>query len=141
MATPAKKIDSIQLPNDSDKYTIVPIMVTDSTKTYKATIPTLTKDSTILLNQSYTTKGDILYASSAETPTRLGIGTSGQVLTVVDGVPAWANASSGTVTDVQVNGTSIVASGVANFNTISAYDASDNKVATDLDLPKVYRFI
>ena len=40
---------------------------------------------------SYTT-GDILYASGATTLTKLGIGSSGQVLSVSSGIPAWANA-------------------------------------------------
>ena len=37
-----------------------------------------------------TTTGDTYYASAAGTPARLGIGTSGQVLNVSGGVPAWA---------------------------------------------------
>ena len=40
-----------------------------------------------------TTTGDIMYASSASNPARLGIGTTGQVLTVAGGVPSWASAS------------------------------------------------
>lgn len=38
-----------------------------------------------------TTKGDIIYASAANTPTRLGIGANGKVLKVVSGVPSWAD--------------------------------------------------
>ena len=38
-----------------------------------------------------TTKGDIIYASEAGTPTRLGIGANGKVLKVVSGVPSWAD--------------------------------------------------
>lgn len=38
-----------------------------------------------------TTKGDIIYASGAGTPTRLGIGVNGKVLKVVSGVPSWAD--------------------------------------------------
>lgn len=45
-----------------------------------------------------TTKGDIYYASAANTPARLGIGSSGQVLTVSNGVPAWATPSGGSAT-------------------------------------------
>jgi hypothetical protein len=37
-----------------------------------------------------TTTGDIYYASSANTPARLGIGSTSQVLTVSGGVPSWA---------------------------------------------------
>jgi hypothetical protein len=47
------------------------------------------------LNPS-TTLGDIEYrSSSANTNTRLGIGTTGQVLTVAGGVPSWATAAGG----------------------------------------------
>ena len=42
--------------------------------------------------------GDIVYASADNTPARLGIGSSAQVLTVASGVPAWATASSGGMT-------------------------------------------
>ena len=47
-----------------------------------------------------TTLGDIAYRSStANTNTRLAIGTTGQVLTVNSGVPAWATpAASGGMT-------------------------------------------
>jgi hypothetical protein len=37
-----------------------------------------------------TTTGDIIYASAANTPARLGIGSTSQVLTVSGGVPTWA---------------------------------------------------
>jgi len=42
-----------------------------------------------------TTTGDIIYASSANTPARLGIGSSSQVLTVSGGVPTWATPAAG----------------------------------------------
>lgn len=45
-------------------------------------------------NTLTTTTGDIIYASSANTPARLGIGSSGQILSVSGGVPAWAAAPS-----------------------------------------------
>lgn len=37
-----------------------------------------------------TTTGDLIYGSGVNTASRLGIGTTGQVLTVVGGVPAWS---------------------------------------------------
>jgi hypothetical protein len=40
---------------------------------------------------TYTT-GDILYGSNTNVLSKLGIGSTGQVLTVVSGVPAWADA-------------------------------------------------
>ena len=42
-----------------------------------------------------TTTGDIIYSSSGSTPARLGIGTTGQVVTVASGVPSWATPASG----------------------------------------------
>lgn len=49
--------------------------------------------------QPGTTLGDLAYSSAtANTNTRLGIGTAGQVLTVAAGVPSWATASSGGMT-------------------------------------------
>jgi hypothetical protein len=47
-----------------------------------------------------TTTGDIMYASSASNPARLGIGSSAQVLTVAAGVPSWATPSSGSMTSI-----------------------------------------
>jgi hypothetical protein len=47
-----------------------------------------------------TTTGDTYYASAASTPARLGIGTTGQVLSVSGGIPAWATVSSGAMTQI-----------------------------------------
>ena len=59
-------------------------------RTLGSSIDTTTK----ALNPS-TTLGDIEYRSStANTNTRLGIGTTGQILTVSGGVPAWATPAS-----------------------------------------------
>jgi hypothetical protein len=59
-----------------------------------SSIDTTTKN----LNPS-TTLGDIEYRSStANTNTRLGIGTTGQVLTVAGGVPSWSTISAGGLT-------------------------------------------
>ena len=51
-----------------------------------------------------TTAGDIIYENSSPAPARLAIGSTGQVLTVVAGLPAWsAPATSGTVTSVALS--------------------------------------
>jgi hypothetical protein len=42
-----------------------------------------------------TTTGDTIYSSSGSTPARLGIGTTGQILTVSGGVPVWAAPAGG----------------------------------------------
>ena len=46
-------------------------------------------------NQSSYTTGDTLYASASNTLSKLPIGSTSQVLTVVSGVPAWATPASG----------------------------------------------
>ena len=63
-------------------------------RTLGTSIDTTTK----ALNPS-TTLGDVEYRSStANTNTRLGIGTTGQVLSVVGGVPAWAAVDASSMT-------------------------------------------
>jgi len=63
-------------------------------RTLGSSVDTTTK----ALNPS-TTLGDIEYRSStANTNTRLGIGSAGQVLTVSGGVPAWTTVAGGEVT-------------------------------------------
>jgi hypothetical protein len=47
------------------------------------------------LQSTLTTTGDIIYASAANTPARLGIGSSGQVLSVSSGIPAWTTPAGG----------------------------------------------
>jgi len=51
-----------------------------------------------------TTTGDTYYASAASTPARLGIGSTGQVMTVAGGVPSWATPAGG-------GGMTVIASG------------------------------
>ena len=64
-----------------------------------------------------TTTGDVIYASGANTPARLGIGSTGQILTVAGGVPSWAAAPSGSLNIQQVatatmSGTSVNITGL-----------------------------
>jgi hypothetical protein len=51
-------------------------------------------DSTGMTNPM-TTTGDTIYSSSGSTPARLGIGSTGNVLTVAGGVPTWSAPASG----------------------------------------------
>jgi len=80
-------------------------------RTLGSSIDTTTK----ALNPS-TTLGDIEYRSStANTNTRLGIGTTGQVLTVAAGVPSWAAVSAGGMTllsTTTLSGTTTTVSGI-----------------------------
>ena len=62
------------------------------TGTQTLTNKTLTSPviASVINNTLTSTTGDIIYASGANTPARLGIGSSAQVLTVASGIPSWA---------------------------------------------------
>jgi hypothetical protein len=65
--------------------------------------------------QPGTTLGDIAYSSAtANTNTRLAIGTTGQVLTVASGVPSWAAAAGGTANYALLNAGGTAMSGSAS---------------------------
>jgi hypothetical protein len=61
-------------------------------------------------SQSTYTTGDILYASASNTLSKLSIGTSGQVLTVSGGVPAWGAAAASGVTTISFGSTGLTPS-------------------------------
>ena len=67
-----------------------------------------------------TTTGDTIYSSSGSTPARLGIGTTGQVLTVAGGIPSWATSSSGSMTllsTTSLSGASVTISSISGSYT------------------------
>lgn len=75
-----------------------------------------------------TTNGDIIYGGASGTGTRLGIGSTGNVLTVAGGIPTWAApATAGTVTSVAlavpatsifgVSGSPVTSSGTLTLTT------------------------
>jgi hypothetical protein len=66
-----------------------------------------------------TTTGDIYYASAANTPARLGIGSAGQTLTVSGGIPAWATPSSGGMTLISETVASALSS--LSFSSLGSY--------------------
>ena len=106
-------------PNDTD-------LVKDGAsaiRTLGSAVDTTTKN----LNPE-TTLGDIAYRSAtSNTNTRLGIGSSGQVLTVAAGVPSWATPTVGDITEVSAGTGISVASGTGPIPVIT------NTVATAID--------
>ena len=87
-------------------------------RTLGSSVDTTTKN----LNPS-TTLGDIEYRSStANANTRLGIGSTGQVLTVSGGVPSWATSAAGGMTLIStttLTGASVVISSIpATYNNL-----------------------
>jgi len=73
-----------------------------------------------------TTTGDTFYASAAGTPARLGIGTTGQVLNVSGGVPAWATPAASTPT--------FVGCSLWNSTSVSAPNVTDTLMTFDSEL-------
>jgi len=75
--------------------------------------------------QPGTTLGDLAYSSAtANTNTRLGVGTTGQVLTVAGGVPSWA--SPATAAFVGANATKTASQQLTNVTlTAIAFDGTD----------------
>ena len=61
-----------------------------------------------------TTTGDIYYASGASTPARLGIGSTGNVLTVASGIPSWAAPAGGGKVLQVVNATTSTSTTIAS---------------------------
>lgn len=68
-----------------------------------------------------TTTGDTIYSSSGSTPARLGIGSTGQVLTVAGGVPSWATPAGGGGKVLQV----VVSANLTSFQSIKTASATD----------------
>lgn len=84
-----------------------------------------------------TTAGDIDYYTSATAKTRIGIGSTGQVLTVSGGVPAWATASSGGMTSLAtgtVSSTSVVLSSISQSYTHLYLVVSSAQISTSTEL-------
>jgi len=70
----------------------------DRTITFPDSTGTVAITSGVINNTLTTTTGDMIYASSANTPARLAIGTAGQTLVVsAGGIPEWGTAASGGV--------------------------------------------
>ena len=67
-----------------------------------------------------TTTGDTIYSSSGSTPARLGIGSTGNVLTVAGGVPTWAAPAGGmtTITSGSFSGASVSLSSFGGYKSL-----------------------
>ncbi|CAB4168566.1 Bacteriophage lambda, Stf, side tail fibre-repeat-2 [uncultured Caudovirales phage] len=82
------------------------VQLSDSTSTTSsilAATPTAVKAAYDLANGAIpktltTTTGDTIYASAANTPARLAVGTTNQMLSVTAGVPAWKASTTSTLT-------------------------------------------
>lgn len=101
----------------------VPTVAIDTTVTVdKTTAQTLTNKTltspalTTPTISTATTNGDLLYGTGSGALARLGIGTTGQVLNVSGGIPAWATPSSGSMTllsTTALSGSSVSLTGIS----------------------------
>lgn len=107
--------DSIQNPSNSELY-----LITDDALAPAQAVENVGTTSSIGWSTQYA-RADHVHAITGNTITSALGYTPGQ----------------GTLTDSQVNGTSIVSNGIANIVTNTAYNASSNKIATMSDLPTV----
>jgi hypothetical protein len=101
MATTITAAGDIVVGTGSGTYDNLPIGTTNQVLTADTTVsPYKVKWATPSsgMTNPMTTTGDTIYSSSGSTPARLGIGTTGQVLTVAGGIPSWATSSSGGMT-------------------------------------------
>ena len=98
------------------------------TGTQTLTNKTLTSPviASVINNTLTSTTGDIIYASAANTPARLGIGSSAQVLTVASGVPSWATPAGGGGKVLQV----VQATTTTNATNTTSTMADTNLTAT-----------
>ena len=86
-----------------------------------------------------TTTGDIIYSSPGSTPVRLGIGSTGNVLTVASGVPSWAApAGGGKVLQVVYGSTT---TGVSNATSTYADTGLTASITPSLSSSKVAVFV
>ena len=79
-----------------------------------------------------TTTGDVIYASAASTPARLGIGTSGFVLTAGATIPSWATPAAPAAHTLNSH---TVPNGAVDFDLQQATDLVVMTVANQAALP------
>ena len=119
MAKPSNSVSYIKLPNENINREIVPYKVTDGS--YVITAPALSGDAVFTIVSVSTT----------------GTATTEAKYITINGTQWKLGGGGGTVTDVRINGTSILSSSIANFTTKTAYNSSTNKIVTESDLPQI----
>jgi len=88
-----------------------------------------------ITSDTVTTSQDLIVADGASSVTRLGVGTDDQVLSVVDGAVAWADAGGG---GGGLNTSEVITASNASFSVSSI---SENKFTFDSELIIFFEFI
>jgi hypothetical protein len=97
-----------------------------------ATTATTATSATTATNLAGGATGSVPYQSGAGATSFLGIGSTGQVLTVAGGVPSWATPTAGTVTSVSGTGT---VSGISLSGTVTSSGSLTLGGTLDLSAP------
>ena len=92
----------------------------------------LAYESDVITKALLTTKGDMIYASAASTPARLGVGTDNQVMIVATDVPNWENMPAPSAHTLNSH---TAADGAVDFNLQQATDLVVKTVANEAGLP------
>lgn len=92
----------------------------------------LAYEDNVITKALLTTKGDIIYASAASTPARLGIGSDNQILRVATDVPNWEDIGAPTAHKLNAHD---AADGAVDFNLQQATDLVFKTVAAEANLP------
>ena len=105
------------------------ITINGSAISLGGTVTGLANSSDVIAKTLTTTTGDIIYASGANTPARLGIGSTDQILKVSGGVPVWATPA----TPSFVGAVAYVSSGSVTYaaNVEKIIDATSEEFDTD----------
>lgn len=94
----------------------------------------LAYEADVITKALLTTKGDIIYASAASTPARLGIGADNQILRVATDVPNWEDIGAPAAHKLNAHD---AADGAVDFNLQQATDLILMTVANEAALPIV----
>jgi len=87
---------AVQLTDSTSSTSTTTAATPNSVKTAFDTATTANTTANAAIPKStVTTAGDVIYATGSSVVTRLGIGSTGQVLTVTGGIPAWATPAGG----------------------------------------------
>jgi hypothetical protein len=92
--------DTQTLTNKTLTSPIISSISNTGTITLPTATGTLALSSEVINNTLLTTTGDIIYASSGNTPARLAIGTNGQFLSIDAGIPSWGTVTTDPTTDI-----------------------------------------
>lgn len=135
---PTKVSDLI---NDSDYVSENQLSEVAFTGSYASlsNVPTIPEATSELINDSnFTTSNEVITLLQTKQDTLV----SGTNIKTINSTSLLGsgdiNISSGTPTDVQINGTSIVSNNTANIITESVYDSTTNKIATKEDTLQIY---